>query len=185
MSATIRNAISIVEQGYALQPGNLISLLSKRNGIERAMDFLRKYEVTVQNTFADMEPGTEFRLYYGSSSNFADFLQGTFDGLDDNYVYFETPTGSKNRMAYSATEIDSNSDAAPNFLKVEQAHIWGALESAMNLQEDMLDDSDLRKAVKELRTTYNISRNAALVVYSLTTDLQIPAPTAIAMLAKF
>ena len=183
--ATIRNAISIVEQAMAAQPGNLISLLSKRNGIERAMEFLRKHEVTVQNTFARMKPGTEFRLYYGSSSNLADFLEGTFETLDDNYIYFETPTGSRDQMEYSETEIMSNSDAAPNFLTMDQAHIWAALESAMILQEEIPDDPDLRKVVKNLMTTYNLSKNAALVVYQLTTDLPLTTPAAMALLAKY
>ena len=55
----------------------------------------------------------------------------------------------------------------------------------MILQEEMPDDPDLRKVVKNLMTTYNLSKNAALVVYQLTTDLPLTTPAAMALLAKY
>lgn len=181
----IRQTITLLEQAAASPAGRVARMVSKADGVDKALEYLSKQQATIKNTFENMSEGTKFELYFASASNPTDSVKGTFISMDPKNIHYKTASGKAAKIQYDAHMIHTNADDAPNFTQEHMADLYGSLESASSEIEDVPYDPEMKKQFKALATKLGVHWRVAVVVNQIMEDYSMSEQDALALINKY
>lgn len=181
----IRQTITLLEQATASSAGKVARMVTKTDGVDKALEYLSNQQATIQNTFANMSEGTKFELYFASASNPTDSVKGTFIRMDAKNIHYKTASGKAAKIKHDAHMIHTNADDAPNFTQEHMADLYGSLESAASIMDDVPYDMDMKKQFKALATKLGVHWRVAVVVNQIMEDYSMSEQDALALIQQY